>query len=616
MDVFGLAVRIKEEGAAVVEKAVAKLKGSVKGLAETFPGLSKASSTFWQGLTSDIGKSIGSFFALQGAWNGIMRVFRETSEAEESVAQLNAALESTGYAAGISSRQLQAWASELQNTTRYGDDAVMAMQTVLLTFDRLNADTFPRAQQAAIDLAARYRIDLNSAAKLVGKALQDPADGLTALKRVGVTFNEEQKKVIESFMQTNRVAEAQAVVLTNLETKFKGAAVASRETLAGSLDYLNNQFGDLLELSDKSSSKLQTTFNFLGDVLQGWRKLLFDTPEEELVNLDAQIASLREVQKRVRETSNTYQEAERKIGIAQARINQILRDAREEADRNKQASTTTPEPVIDEEEQKLRWQRWEENNAVALKRGQAQFQQYVDWLKKNTENAKIVFDIGFRKIAEQADLSGAGALKKELEGISAELANVKIAPLDETFLDVMRVDEIKDTLAGGISSSIEGGFTSGIAAAISSGKISDAWKAMGQSIIQNIANAMVQVALKAINFAKMLASIQKFMIAHPVLAIAAAVALLAFARANGGSSSASDTTMAGGASGLTYGMTSGSPMIAPPTPIVFGGTSAGTASGISPQPPMNFNIIGPNDPNAQRAIQELMRKADSRGRIG
>ena len=196
--------------------------------------------------------------------------------------------------------------------------------------------------------------------------------------------------------------------------------------------------------------------------------------------------------------------------------------------------------------------------------------------------------------------------------------------LEQTALDLetMGVDvmlpvgaTIGSGLSQGLAQGIEGGVRSGLESAIASGNIGDAFKAMGQSIIQSMARAMVDVALKAINFAKMLASIQKFMAGNPLLAIAAATALLVLARAAGGGAGTGEMTAIGGPSGLTYGAVSATGTSAP-TQIIFGQTSATTAAGMQPRQAMNVTVIGPNDPSAQRAIQELMTKANSRGRVG
>jgi len=166
-----------------------------------------------------------------------------------------------------------------------------------------------------------------------------------------------------------------------------------------------------------------------------------------------------------------------------------------------------------------------------------------------------------------------------------------------------------------LGKALEDGIIAGLQAAIMSGKISDLWKAMAQTMVSQIANMMVNVALTYLQFATMIAKIQAFLIANPVVAIAAAAAMLVFAQANGGKSSMGSQTMAGGIGGLTTAVTP-RVNVSPIGQPVFGATSATTAAGMTPRVPMNVTVIGPNDPSAQRAIQELMNKANSRGRIG
>lgn len=208
------------------------------------------------------------------------------------------------------------------------------------------------------------------------------------------------------------------------------------------------------------------------------------------------------------------------------------------------------------------------------------------------------------------------AMAVNAEELFPPLDNIGPVALEfnQELLRAMRVDDLKETLGDGIASSIEGGITSGLEMAIASGNIADGFKAMGQAIIQSMASAMVKVALKAIGFASKLKAIQSFMASHPALALASAVALLAIARAAGGGAGGADMTATGGPSGLTYsaaGVSSGAT-----SQIIFGSTSATTAAGMQPRSATNVTIIGPNDPTAQRAMQELMAKANSRGRVG
>jgi len=194
-----------------------------------------------------------------------------------------------------------------------------------------------------------------------------------------------------------------------------------------------------------------------------------------------------------------------------------------------------------------------------------------------------------------------------------ELAPVMIQ-LNEQLVEAMRIDELKTDLAAGIAGGIEGGIMSGVEMAISGGSLTDSFRAMGQAIIQSMASAMVKVALKAIGFASKMKAIQSFMASHPALALASAVALLAIARAAGGGAGGADMAATGGPGGLTY--SAAGTMAAPSSQIIFGATSATTAAGMQPRSATNVTIIGPNDPSAQRAMQELLAKANSRGRVG
>jgi hypothetical protein len=180
--------------------------------------------------------------------------------------------------------------------------------------------------------------------------------------------------------------------------------------------------------------------------------------------------------------------------------------------------------------------------------------------------------------------------------------------LDKTMGELL-YDDVFTTIAG----ALEQGFSDGIVAAINSGRISDLWKVMGQTMLAQLASMMVNVALSYIGYAKMIASIQKFLIANPVAAVAVAATMLAFAYNNGGKATSGNSVVGGSAGGLVTGMTAGGSST---QQIIFGQTSATTASGMTPRQATNVTIIGPNDPSAQRAMQELLNKANSRGSLG
>ncbi len=212
-------------------------------------------------------QTAGGFAAAFGAGFIANKFIQNTKEAQDAMAQLQATLRSTGGAAGRSADQLVASASALQKVTTFGDDAIISMQSVLLTFQQIKGVNFDRATASILDLATKLGKDLNTAATQVGKALNDPVQGIAALSKVGITFTKEQKELIKSLVETGQAAQAQVIILDALDAKFGGSAKAARDTLGGALASLSNVFNDLFELSAEATGGVVTEVNKLTDTL-------------------------------------------------------------------------------------------------------------------------------------------------------------------------------------------------------------------------------------------------------------------------------------------------------------------------------------------------------------
>jgi hypothetical protein len=232
-------------------------------------------------------KMRSGFRTLQGVVAGLVgavglgKVVSETIAAESAVTKLEQTLRSTQGVAGFTSKQLQQVASQLQRVTTFGDDAVVAMQAVLLTFTNVRGDQFSKATEAVLDLSSALGMDLQAAALLVGKALNDPVRGATALQRSGIQLTESQKDLIKSFVETGEVAKAQEIILKELGTQFGGQARAIRDTFGGALQAVKNQIGDLLEAKSglpAATSELNALASALADPgLQASADALFST---------------------------------------------------------------------------------------------------------------------------------------------------------------------------------------------------------------------------------------------------------------------------------------------------------------------------------------------------
>ena len=202
---------------------------------------------------------------------------------QKAIAQVEAGLISTGQAAGFTSKELQKMASDLQAKTLFGDEVILKDATAqLLTFTNISGEQFARTQKAALNLATRLDGDLKSASIQLGKALNDPIANLSALSRSGIQFSKDQKEVIKSLAETGRLAEAQTIILDELEKQYGGAAEAARlaglgpfQALQMVLSDLSEEFGALImENLEPFRAKVEQITKFLQNLTDQQRRTL------------------------------------------------------------------------------------------------------------------------------------------------------------------------------------------------------------------------------------------------------------------------------------------------------------------------------------------------------
>jgi hypothetical protein len=206
---------------------------------QTSKGIKKAENSFKK-MAKTLGPLIAVGFGVAAIKNATDAYIRQ----ENAIAQLDARLKSTGNAVGIASKELQGMAASLQQVTTFGDEAIIEMQALLLTFTRIGGETFPQATEAILNVSTAMGQDLKSSAVQVGKALNDPIKGITALGRTGIQFTDTQKDMIKTLQESGDLIGAQTIILKELETQFGGAARAARNTLGGALTALANTIGD------------------------------------------------------------------------------------------------------------------------------------------------------------------------------------------------------------------------------------------------------------------------------------------------------------------------------------------------------------------------------------
>lgn len=240
---------------------VAKVGGWTGGLDKAERELKSRTSRMERNLRS-FRNTLTTTFAALGVGALVRSIVRETAQTEHSLAQLDAALRSTGNAAGYTREQLVGMADELASASTFRSSDIIDAQTRLLSYSTIVGETVPKAMQTVIDQSARLGVSLTQSAEIIGRALETPSRGVTALTQQGFQFTESQRSVMRQLEATGRVAEAQQIILDVLEESYGGAARAARDTFGGALDAVKNGFRDLLVARDGLPAATEELNNF------------------------------------------------------------------------------------------------------------------------------------------------------------------------------------------------------------------------------------------------------------------------------------------------------------------------------------------------------------------
>ena len=191
---------------------------------------------------ANFGKKAAAAFAVAGiaATAFAVKFAKDAIVAGEAAATANARIEQINKSMGLFgestnevNKALIDYAEKTARATGVDTNSIKATQAKLLTFKELAATAneiggnFERSTKAAIDLGAAGfgTAELNAVA--LGKALNDPIKGSSALSRNGITFTESEKDRIKVLVESNKVGEAQNMILKAIETQVGGTAEAT-----------------------------------------------------------------------------------------------------------------------------------------------------------------------------------------------------------------------------------------------------------------------------------------------------------------------------------------------------------------------------------------------------
>jgi hypothetical protein len=212
-----------------------KLTNATKGAEGSLAKLNDKVSS----VSSGIGKAIGGIaiaLGFTGIVSGLKDAVRGAEEAKVANDRIDAIAKSMDLFGNNTKRttdRIKEFADQQELLVGVEAEVIKATQAKLLTFKEVatSADkmggAFDRATILAQDLAAAGFGEATANATQLGKALNDPINGISALSRVGLTFTEDQKNVIRSLQETGDMAGAQTVILAELERQVGGTAAAT-----------------------------------------------------------------------------------------------------------------------------------------------------------------------------------------------------------------------------------------------------------------------------------------------------------------------------------------------------------------------------------------------------
>jgi hypothetical protein len=219
-------------------------------------GLRQANAQFAK-LQGSIG-SLGRNFAIAGAAIAgagaiIAKNAQSLARIERITAQTESVLKSTGTTANGTAKDIANLAGSLENLTATEAETIQEGANLLLTFKNIQNqagagnDIFNQTTAAMVDVARAMGTSASTEAIRLGKALNDPIKGISALSRVGIQFTEDQKAQIKALQQSGDLMGAQKIILAELQSQFGGSGAAYAKTFSGQLELMGHELGTIGE---------------------------------------------------------------------------------------------------------------------------------------------------------------------------------------------------------------------------------------------------------------------------------------------------------------------------------------------------------------------------------
>lgn len=264
------------------KKATDGAKRSTKEIEGAVGGLGQKISGFGRELAGALGVGFGAGAAIAA----LSAITDKTIEGERAVSRLNAALRSTGNAAGVTQRGLNSINKELQDKSIFDDDAINQATAALLRFRSVTGETFEQALRFAPDVATALGVDLPRAAELLGRAIDQPEREMRALKDAGLNLTQQQIDLAARMRESGNVAGAAKILFAELTRAIGGSAEADATGLYGATKRSARAWDDFLKALGHNLIGDTSAIDFRTSALQRMAAVIEKLPKLSLSNLE------------------------------------------------------------------------------------------------------------------------------------------------------------------------------------------------------------------------------------------------------------------------------------------------------------------------------------------
>lgn len=215
---------------------VKKVKKSLDGLGSADKGISTLNIAW--------GSFVGNFAsnALSSAMSGLMNIFggltnaaigfaKSAEEDATSLNQMNIAIAQSGDYSKEAAASMAQYVDQIEKSSNFAGPAIAKTAAMIQQMSVLSADALPKATQATADFAAAFSLDIETAGKIVGKAM---SGNVEALGKYGIELK-----------STGDKSKDAAAALELLSDRFGGAALASIQNFTGAQNQLQNKIDDV-----------------------------------------------------------------------------------------------------------------------------------------------------------------------------------------------------------------------------------------------------------------------------------------------------------------------------------------------------------------------------------